>query len=55
MFDLFFTTNPGGEGSSMGYDIIRQITERYYGDMTFQFKMGKDTCFPVKLSLQIDQ
>jgi len=55
MFNLFFTTKPGGEGSGMGLDITRRITERHYGDITFQFKIGKDTCFQVKLPLQIDQ
>jgi signal transduction histidine kinase len=52
IFQPFFTTKPMGEGSGLGLDIARKITEKHQGRIEVESKPGCTT-FRVRLPLEL--
>jgi len=50
IFQPFFTTQPPGEGSGLGLDIVRKIVEKHQGAIDFHSRPGKTT-FTVNLPI----
>lgn len=48
VFEPFFTTRKGGEGTGLGLDIARRIVERHSGSISFESEPGH-TVFTVEL------
>ncbi|HNF16349.1 MAG TPA: HAMP domain-containing sensor histidine kinase, partial [Leptospiraceae bacterium] len=47
IFQPFFTTKAPGEGTGLGLDIVRKITQKHGGKISFTSKAG-ETCFTVE-------
>jgi signal transduction histidine kinase len=43
IFEPFFTTKPAGEGSGLGLDICKKITDKYQGKIDFESQPGCTT------------
>lgn len=51
IFDPFFTTKPPGKGTGLGLAISARIIEGFGGRITASSKIGKGSCFSVRLPL----
>jgi len=51
IFDPFFTTKPPGKGTGLGLAISARIVEGFGGRITATSKIGKGSCFSVRLPL----
>lgn len=51
IFELFYTTKPGGEGSGIGLAISKSIVEMHQGKITCESRPG-DTTFLIRIPLQ---
>jgi signal transduction histidine kinase/ligand-binding sensor domain-containing protein len=49
IFDAFFTTKPGGEGSGLGLDIVKKIIARHQGRIEVESQVGVGTTMRVFL------
>ncbi len=54
IFDPFFTTKSVGEGTGLGLGIAYGIVRNHGGDITFESKPGRGTCFCVHLPVDTD-
>ncbi|MDM8558740.1 ATP-binding protein [Candidatus Parabeggiatoa sp. HSG14] len=51
IFTPFFTTKAAGEGSGLGLDIVKKITEKHEGKIEVESEIGKGTTFSVLLPI----
>lgn len=51
IFEIFYTTKPGGEGSGIGLAISKSIVEMHSGEISFQSSPG-ETTFVVRIPLE---
>ena len=51
IFEPFFTTKIAGEGSGLGLDIIRKITDKHQGKIEMDTKTGVGTTFTISLPI----
>jgi signal transduction histidine kinase len=54
IFNPFFTTKKGGEGSGLGLDISKKIVDKHDGKLWFETQEGVGTTFFVSLPLSTD-
>ena len=50
LIEPLFTTKPGGGGSGLGFDMVRQIVQKHGGDIQVSSQIGK-TKFSISLPL----
>jgi len=53
IFEAFFTTQPDGEGSGLGLDIVKKIVDKHKGKITVQSQPGKTT-FTVYIPIELN-
>ncbi|MDP3980855.1 MAG: ATP-binding protein [Chlamydiota bacterium] len=51
IFKPLYTTKEAGEGTGLGLAICHEIINKYKGNISFQSKLGKGTCFMIQLPL----
>jgi signal transduction histidine kinase len=51
IFKPLFTTKPKGQG--LGLAVVKKLTNTLGGDISFESKIGKGTCFTVELPLSV--
>lgn len=54
IFDPFFSTKPSEEGTGLGLFVVRNIIEKYRGDITVESALGRGSSFTVYLPLIAD-
>ena len=48
IFDPFFTTKPPGKGTGLGLHNVREIINKYHGDLTVESQVGVGTTFTLQ-------
>ncbi|GEM_PF-1428754 len=52
IFDPFYTTKPVGKGTGLGLSLSYNIVERHGGVITVESKVGRGSCFRVRLPIR---